>query len=556
MTDSYEQRRYLSTFTPNRIPHLFTDVLVIGSGVAGLRAAIQAAQYGDVLIVTKAALRQSNTAYAQGGIAVAITERDSVEQHIADTLLVACGLGDYEPTATVVRRGPEEVRQLIHWGARFDLDADGRFSMGREGGHGFARIVHAAGDATGREVADVLIRRASETPNARIFENCFTIDLLTEGNVCTGAITFHPKYGHQLIWAKQTILASGGAGRLFRETTNPDVATADGLAMAYRAGAVLRDMEMVQFHPTTLYVAGATRALISEALRGEGAYLVDRKGRRFMPEYHPDGELAPRDVVSRAIAQEMARTKSPSMFLDVRHIGRERFAKRFPSIYEMCRQFDIDVATELIPIRPSAHYMVGGVSVDLESRTTISGLLACGEVSCTGLHGANRLASNSLLEGLVYGAIAGRTAGEALAAWHANGHPSRVISAPAPPKRAELDLEDIRNSLRALMTRAVGIERSNGSLAEAIESIHFWGRYVMDKVFDDRYGWESQNMLTAARLIALAARHRTESRGVHFRSDYPQTDDAHWRVHTTIRRGQHSPEIGAQPVDASDKLRS
>mgnify|MGYP000131030938 CR=1 FL=1 len=549
MSDYYERRRYLSTFTANRVPHLFTDVLVIGGGVAGLRAGIEASRYGDVLVLTKAALRQSNTAHAQGGIAVVLGEEDSPEQHIADTLQVACGLGDYTPIEMLVRRGPDEVQHLLSWGARFDLDAQGNLSRGREGGHGVARIIHAAGDATGREVAEVLIHRAMETPHLRVFENCFTIDLVTLDGVCCGAITFHPKYGHQLIWAKQTILASGGAGRLFRETTNPDVATADGLAMAYRAGAVLRDLEMVQFHPTTLYVAGATRALISEALRGEGAHLVDRTGRRFMPDYHPDAELAPRDVVSRAIAQEMARTKAPCMFLDVRHIGSDRFARRFPSIFELCGQFDIDVGRELIPIRPSAHYMVGGVAVDPMGRTTVAGLLACGEVASTGVHGANRLASNSLLEGLVFGAIAGQTAGTGLAGWSANGHPSRISSPATPSKRAQLDLEDIRNSLRALMTRAVGIERDGAHLTEAIESIDFWGRYVMDKVFDERYGWESQNMLTVARLIAYAARQRTESRGVHSRTDYPQTDDDRWRVHITLCRGQDGPEIGVQPVE-------
>jgi len=549
MSDLYDRRRYLSVFTANRMPHLFTDVLVIGGGIAGLRAAIDAAQYGDVLILTKGDALQSNTAYAQGGIAVALTQDDSCERHMADTLRVACGMGDHRMIETLVRRGPAEIEQLLAWGARFDVEDDGQLSRGREGGHGLARILHADGDATGRELARVLIKTAAETPRIRTFDNCFTIDLVTLDGVCCGATTHHPKYGHQLIWAKQTLLATGGAGRLFRETTNPEVATADGLAMAYRAGAVLRDMEMVQFHPTTLYLAGATRALISEAVRGEGAHLVDRNERRFMTGFHADAELAPRDVVSRAILTEMARTDAPCVFLDARHIERDRFAARFPTVSRLCRQFDIDTASDLIPVRPSAHYMIGGLLVDTDARTTIEGLLACGEAACTGVHGANRLASNSLLEGLVFGAVAGKTAGEALATWSANGHPSRISNTTAPSERVELDLEDIRNSLRALMTRRVGIEREQTRLDEAIQNIDFWGRYVMDKTFDDRYGWESQNMLSAARLIAYSARYRTESRGVHSRQDHPDIDDARWRVHTTLHRGPDGPEIDTQPVD-------
>ncbi len=549
MSDLYERRRYLSTFTANRVPHLFTDVLVIGSGIAGLRAAIGAAQYGDVLVATKADPLLSNTAYAQGGIAVVLAEDDSYEQHIDDTLQVACGLGDHGAIEVLVRQGPKQVQTLLEWGARFDHDEDGQLSRGREGGHGLRRILHTDGDATGRELARALSAKALETPRLRVFDNCFTIDLLTHEGVCCGAVTFHPKYGHQLIWAKQTVLASGGAGRLFRETTNPEVATADGAAMAYRAGAVLRDMEMVQFHPTTLYLAGATRALISEAVRGEGAHLIDRKGRRFMSDYHDDAELAPRDVVSRAILKEMVRSNAPCVFLDARHIAPGDFARRFPSIFELCRQFDIDVSREPIPVRPSAHYTIGGLQVDLETHTTLPGLLACGEVACSGVHGANRLASNSLLEGLVFGAIAGETAGRSLTHWSANGHPTLVKCASSPLERAQLDLEDIRNSLRALMTRTVGIERDRARLDEAAESIDFWGRYVMDKTFDDRYGWESQNMLTVARLIARAAAYRTESRGVHFREDYPQVNDEQWHVHTTLRRGETAPEIQTQPVD-------
>ncbi|MFQ6048275.1 MAG: L-aspartate oxidase [Phycisphaerae bacterium] len=535
MTSPYESRRYLTNFDARLVPHIFTDVLVIGSGVAGLRAAIEASQYGQVLVVTKAGLEDSNTSHAQGGIAVAMNADDRAESHIADTLRVGCGLCDQAVVELVVREGPKRIEELLQWGAAFDRQA-GRLVFGREGGHSTNRVIHARGDATGRELATTLIRKLGQQPTIRVFENCFAIDLVTIDGRCAGAITYHHKYGHQLFWARQTILACGGIGRLYRETTNPRVATADGHAMGYRAGAVLKDMEMVQFHPTTLYVAGASRALISEAVRGEGAYLVDRDGQRFMDQYHPDGELAPRDVVSRAIVQQMARTGATHVYLDVRHLGRERFARRFPQICQLCSEFDIDVGKDLIPVRPSAHYMIGGLATDERACTSVPDLLACGEVACTGLHGANRLASNSLLEGLVFGRIAGQTAGEALSRARGRLQHADVRSSIEPSARTALDLNDVCNSLRSVIWRNVGIERIGQRLAETNDIVQFWGRYVMDKVFDDRFGWEVQNMLTVGRLIAAAAQTRAESRGVHYRSDYPQPNDRQWRCHVALQR--------------------
>ncbi|MFA6133184.1 MAG: L-aspartate oxidase [Phycisphaerae bacterium] len=535
------QRRYLLSFESRRLPHIFTDVLVIGGGAAGLRAAIEAANYGQVILATKSGLIESNTYYAQGGLAAVINSHDSVEAHVADTIATGCGLGDEKVVRHVVSSAPQHVRQMQEWGVNFDA-AGGELSLGREGGHSASRIVHAYGDSTGKAMIEVLVARARSLPSIKVFEECFVIDLLTDppaggsGSTCLGALTYHSRYGLQIIRARTTILASGGSGVLWRETSNPPVATADAAAIVFRAGGVLADMEMMQFHPTTLYVAGATRSLISEAVRGEGAYLVDRKGDRFMSDYHEMGELAPRDVVSRAIIEQMARTNATHVFLDVRHLGAEAFATRFPQIYRQCRNFDIDPARDLIPVHPAAHYMIGGASTDIDGRTNIAGLLACGEAACTGLHGANRLASNSLTEALVFGLRCGQLAGESLS--DGNGLTARQIDWSNPRSdRTELDLADIRNSLRSVMWRNCGIVRRGDRLAETLEIVSFWARYVVDKEFFDRAGWEIQNMLTAAYLIAESGIRRTETRGVHYREDFPSTDPI-WARHQHLRRSE------------------
>lgn len=535
MSDSFCRRRYLINFDSRRLGQVFTDVLVIGGGIAGLRAAIAAAESADVILLSKDALPESNTAYAQGGIAVVSDAADSFDAHASDTLEVGCGIGDPVAAKRLAAEGPACLNELIEWGARFDLE-NGAVALGMEGGHSARRIVHALGDATGRELSRALARTLARQPRARIFENCFVIDLIVHEGRCLGAITHHAKYGYQAIWAARTILATGGAGMLFRETTNPPCATADGHACAFRAGAKMRDMEFMQFHPTALYVAGAARALISEAVRGEGAYLVDRDGNRFMLKEHPDAELAPRDVVSRSIIRHIAATGATCAYLDVRHFPAGRFAARFPNIARLCHNFDIDPARDLIPIRPAAHYMIGGVAVDHDGQSSVPGLLACGEAASTCVHGANRLASNSLLEGLVYGKHVGRLAGEESAA---NGRPNRPITLTheaAPSARTELDVADVRNSLRAVCWRNAGIDRNADRLVETLEIIDFWGRYVMDKVLDDRAGWETQNLLTVGRLVAQAALAREESRGVHYRSDFPKTDDARFRGHVVLNQ--------------------
>ena len=518
MPSLFDTRRYLTDFDSIRVGHVLTDTLVIGSGVAGARAAIEAARYGLVTLLTKSSFEESCTRYAQGGIAVAVGQGDSPTLHFEDTMRAGCGLNQPEAVRLLVNEAPARIEELIAWGIELDR-VDGELALAREGGHSLSRIVHAHGDQTGGELARTLERRVRETETVRVFEHCFLVDLLTIDGACVGAVAFHGQHGHQLIWAKQTILASGGCGQIWRETTNPPVATGDGVAAAFRAGATLCDMEMMQFHPTTLYVAGAGRALISEAVRGEGAYLVDRAGNRFMLDYHPDGELAPRDIVSRATHSHLLKTRSNCAYLDVRHIKGVR--ERFPHIARLCADFEIDVTRDLIPVRPSAHYMIGGVEVQLDGSSSIDGLLCCGEAARTGVHGANRLASNSLLEGLVFGRLAGETAGNRAAAMP---HPAlirRVVNQNPSSTRTALDLPDIRNSLRSVMWRNVGIIRREDRLRETCDILDFWAHYTLDKTFDDVLGWETQNELTVARLIAVSALERTESIGVHCRSDSP-----------------------------------
>ncbi len=547
MSSHFGQRRYLINFDVQRLGQVFTDVLVIGSGVAGLRAAIEAAKHGSVLLVCKDAATESNTSYAQGGVAVVLRSDDSPTNHARDTIEVACGLGNHDAIEKMVHDGPHRLREMIGWGAKFDLEA-GQVALGLEGGHSAPRIVHAHGDATGREIVRVLLEQAQQSELVRIFDRCMVIDLVTVEGRCVGALTHHAKYGYQIFYARQTIVATGGAGQLFRESTNPPGATGDGQSLGFRAGAMLRDMEFMQFHPTTLYVAGASRTLISEAVRGEGAYLVDRSGQRFMPDYHNDAELAPRDVVSRAIVAQMAATHATCVYLDVRHLAAGRFAHRFPTIMQQCHEFDINPEKDLIPVRPAAHYAIGGLAVGLDARTTVDGLLACGEAASTGVHGANRLASNSLLEGLVFGAVAGAQAGESAHSAREPQRPIRMRCSFGPSPRTELDLTDVRNSLRAVMWRNAGIERTGPRLEETLEIIDFWARYVMDKAFDDRFGWEAQNMLTFARCLAQAAAARKESRGVHYRGDYPTTDSDRYLGHVTLRRQESGIEQSFEPL--------
>jgi L-aspartate oxidase len=525
-------QRYLVSFGPKQTPHFFTDVLIIGAGIAGLRAALEVPAELQVLVVTKDTIQQSNSAYAQGGIAGVMSPEDRFENHIEDTLTAGAGLCDRDIVELVVREAPEQINDLIKWGTQFDVE-EGRLALTREGGHSHRRIVHALGDATGYEVMRAIIAQAQDRRNITIWDSTFTIDLLTEEEHCVGAVANRRGSDALLVWAKQTILASGGAGMVYRETTNPPVATGDGMAAAYRAGAELRDMEFMQFHPTVLYVAGSSRYLISEAVRGEGAYLRDKYGQRFMLHEDPRAELAPRDVVARAIFRSMERSQHPNVYLDLSHLDPERVRQRFPGIGKVCRDFGVDITKDLIPVRPGAHYMIGGVKVDLWGRTTLPGLWAAGEVSSSGLHGANRLASNSLLEGLVFGARCGCRAAEIAASMPDTLHALSLAHTAPVGSGESLDVADVTNALRSLMVRKMGIVRERNSLGDAEQSVEFWCRYALSRSFDTRSGWELQNMLTIARLMIWAALAREESRGVHFRSDFPNRDDLHWQQHLT-----------------------
>ncbi|MSQ90978.1 MAG: L-aspartate oxidase [Phycisphaerales bacterium] len=520
----FDDRRFLIPFRSQLLPQLFTDTLIVGAGVAGMRGAIEAALHGNVIVLAKGPLDLSNSQYAQGGIAAALAEDDSTAAHFLDTMTAGAGLCEVPAVRILVDEGPGEIERLIQGGMRVDRAQCGALALGLEGGHGRARIVHCDGDMTGRELMRALSASVRTTAGIRLFDKCFAIDLCvdSQGRV-TGALTWHPRFGLQVIWARATILAAGGAGQVYRESSNPRVATGDALAMAWRAGVLVRDVEFMQFHPTTLYVAGAPRHLISEAVRGEGAVLVDRAGNRIMAGLHPQEDLAPRDVVTRGIVEHLARSGDSHAFLDARLLTSTGFSKRFPGLAEMLAGFGIDGGRDLIPIHPAAHYTVGGVQTDVDGRTSLMGLYACGEVASNGVHGANRLASNSLLEGLVFGrraviaAIKDSLADPVPMQWE-----SRVRTSVA----GELDLDDVRSSLRSAMWRNVGIVRDGAKLRDCLDMFSFWGRYALGSVFDNPEGWETQNLLTVGHLMTRAAAERRETRGAHIRSDWPLADPA------------------------------
>ncbi|MET9804168.1 L-aspartate oxidase [Streptomyces sp. NPDC006368] len=520
------------------------DVVVVGSGVAGLTAALRCTAAGlRTVVVTKARLDDGSTRWAQGGIAAALGEGDTPEQHEDDTLVAGAGLCDEQAVRALVTEGPDAVRRLIATGARFDTDEAGTIELTREGGHHRRRIAHAGGDATGAEISRALVDAVRDRA-VRTIENALVLDLLTDAEGRTAGVTLHvmgegQHDGVGAVHAPAVVLATGGMGQVFSATTNPAVSTGDGVALALRAGAEVSDLEFVQFHPTVLFLgpdAEGQQPLVSEAVRGEGAHLVDADGVRFMVGQHELAELAPRDIVAKGIMRRMREQGAHHMYLDARHFGAGMWESRFPTILAACRAHGIDPVTEPIPVAPAAHYASGGVRTDLHGRTTVPGLYACGEVACTGVHGANRLASNSLLEGLVF---AERIADDIAA--HTSREPGTPVPHPAPTLLPLLD-PATRARIQHVMTTGAGVLRSARSLAaaaEELEAVHASAVAGEDgKAAEPGVdSWETTNLLCVARVLVAAARRREETRGCHWREDHPDRDDTAFRRHLVVRLG-------------------
>jgi L-aspartate oxidase len=512
------------------IERLSADFLIIGSGIAGLRAAIELASAGRVLVLTKADLRAGSTGFAQGGIAAAMGEDDSVERHAADTIRAGAGLCDELAVQVLVSEGPVFVRELIEWGAAFDRRSDGALDLAREGAHSARRVLHAH-DATGREIARVLATRLATLPRVEVRDHAVVVQAIVEDGVVKGVRFLDAGGTLGEARASATLLATGGAGQIYRETTNPAVASGDGVALAYLAGARVGDLEFVQFHPTVLAVPGAPRYLLSEALRGEGARLTNDAGEAFMSRYEADGDLAARDRVSRAIVRESARTGRP-VYLSMVHLPAPVVHERFPAIAQLCRDVGLDLARDRLPVSPAAHYLMGGVVTDLDGRTSLPGLFAAGEVAATGVHGGNRLASNSLLEGLVFGGRAGRAMSSGVRGGNWPTATTGAWTGPVPDGPA-ITIPISEGALRDVMWESAGVFRERGGLVRAGDRLQSaWNAIERATATGQRFSsdsWRMTSLVTVSRLIVNAALRREESRGAHSRTDFPSTDDVRWR---------------------------
>lgn len=551
-------RRWLVGFDTAELSSHDADVLVVGSGIAGLVAALLAARAGlRVDLLTKDRLSETNTWYAQGGIAGAVGASDSVELHLSDTLVAGAGLCDEAVVRAVVEEAPRAIDALMEAGVHFARAASGEVDLHLEGGHSLPRVLHS-GDATGAEIQNTLSSVVRATPGITLYEDRFLVDLLTEGDPdseaaapqrCTGALVLDTVTGvFEAFRADAVVLATGGCGQLYRSTTNPLVATGDGVAAAWRAGAEIADMEFMQFHPTAFDSAASPRFLITEALRGEGAHLLDAAGERFMLGIHPLADLAPRDIVTREIERVMTRDGRPNVWLDARHLGVAMLRSRFPNVYETCAEAGYDLSTDLLPVAPAAHYMVGGVLVDVDGRTSLRGLYASGEVAASGLHGANRLASNSLLEGLVFSRRIVRALEADRATLSTSDHIPRDPAEQVGGSVREHIVAKMRTThpavwpmagreeIQGLMSASVGVRRSEEGLSAACGRLEEMAA-ILNEPMRTSARFESQNLVTLGNLVATAARYRTESRGTHWRDDYPVRDDAEWSVRVAWRRG-------------------
>ena len=519
--------------------------MVIGSGIAGLTAALRLRATGSVMVVTKDHLSAGSTQWAQGGIAAALGPGDTPEHHLHDTLVAGAGVCDEEAVRVLVTEGPEAVRDLISLGTVFDQTEAGELSLTREGGHRRDRIAHAGGDATGAEIQRALVAAVRAAPDIDVTEHALVLDLIPGVDGGVAGVTLHvmgegQRDGVGAVLCRAVVLASGGLGQVFSATTNPPVSTGDGMALALRAGAVLRDLEFVQFHPTVMWLGAQSQGqqpLISEAVRGEGAFLVDDAGVRFMQGQHELADLAPRDVVAKAIMRRMRETGAEHVWLDARDFGAEKWERRFPTILATCREHGIDPVTELVPVAPACHYASGGVATDLHGQSSVQGLFACGEVACSGVHGANRLASNSLLEGLVFS--------RRIATRLAEGLPARQEPV-ADERPAGLVPGSARAELQRVMTEHAGVLRSHAGLVEGATALAALAGRTTDVADVD--AWETTNLLTVSAALVEAATAREETRGSHWREDFPDRDDEHWARHVDVTLPDGAPLLDLQPV--------